>query len=193
MMDYQDEARAIYQAGLRDLRESRKLGGGHFGLSFILPFAATAVRANVYSDGLDWLDFEKLTLEERRAVELLALPLLKITDQTVPLFEDRVDYHVRLYMLWTWTKRFAGIETPSSGARVGMMGRFPSRERKPIPRKYLRREPHGFSMRSGGLRRHLHPTAIAVDIVRMVVANGLDASGYPLPPPDGMEYEVDGD
>lgn len=192
-MAFGDETRRIYEAGLRDLRESRKLGSAGFGLAFILPFAVTAVRTNAYSDKLAWLDFEQLTPEEQRAVELLALPMLKLTDQTIHLFEDRVDYHVRLYMIWTWVKRFAGVETPAPTARVGMMGRFPSRERKPIPRKYLKREPQGFSMRTGGLRRHWHPTAIAVDIVRMVVANGLDPSGDPLPPPDGMEHEVDGD
>ncbi|MEO1046953.1 MAG: hypothetical protein AAFW59_01355 [Pseudomonadota bacterium] len=183
----------LYTKGQHDLVNNRKLGGEGFGLSFILPFAASVVRYDSYSDVLDWLDLEALSREERKAIELVALPLLKSPEGRGDLYEQRVDYHVRLYMIWTWCKRFSGIDTPPKSVRRGMFGRSISRERSPIPRKYLRSEPRGISLWTGSPRRHAHPTAIAVDVVRMVVAHGLDEAGEPLPPPDGYELGVDGD
>mgnify|MGYP001796875100 CR=1 FL=1 len=183
----------LYGKGQSDLVHNRKLGGEGFGLSFILPFAASVVRFNAYSDALDWLAFEALSREERRAVELLSLPLLKSHEGGGDLYEQRVDYHVRLYMLWTWQKRFTGIEAPGRGARRGMFGRRIARERWPIPRKFLRKEPRGISLWTGSPRRHAHPTAIAVDVVRLVVTCGLDEAGEPLPPADGYELGNDGD
>ena len=188
-----NDARGLYELGLQDLRENRKLGAEGFGLSFILPFAVTAHRFGDYSDRLDWLEFAALTREENKAVDLISLPLLKGHGSAGSLYEHRLDYHLQLYMLWTWQKRFAGFEAPGPKVRRGMFGRHISRERKPIPRKYLREEPRGFNRFSGGPKRHSHPTAIALDVVAMLVRYGLDEDGEAIAPPDGYENRADGD
>ncbi|MEM1195468.1 MAG: hypothetical protein AAGH57_05145 [Pseudomonadota bacterium] len=187
------DARGLYELGTRDLKENRRLGGSEFGLSFIIPFAVTVGRSDEYSDRLEWVEWDELTSKESKAAELLALPLLKTPDGAGSLYEERVDYHVRLYMIWTWQKRFSGLEPPGPKVRRGMFGRHVARERKPIPRKYIRKEPRGLSLWSGSPRRHSHPTAIALDVVRMIATYGLDEEGEPLPPPNGYELGVDGD
>lgn len=173
----------IYQIGRTDLEQNKKLGRAEFGLSFILPFAAAVVRYQRYTDDLDWLDFDKLSPEERKAMSMLVRPLVKTKQTRVHLYEGHPEYHACLYPIWTANQQFTGQEPVPRHTRASMLQRKPSRVQDPIPRKHLRSEPRGWNLRLGRYNMNSSPMACAVALVRRVVANGLDEHGEPNPPP----------
>ena len=184
--------RRIYELGLSELRSGKKLGQSEFGLVFIIPFSISVARSGEFKDDLDWVSFEDLSPAELKSAAMLVRPLLKSPERKLDLYEGKPDYHARLYPIWSWQKRFTGQETAPPSARIGMLKRPIRKDRAPIPRKYLRQDPSGWSFR-GGYNRHYSPMACAVDLVRLVVTNGLDENGEPIDPPNGYLSGPDGD
>ncbi|MEJ1157891.1 hypothetical protein [Prosthecomicrobium sp. N25] len=161
-----DLIRTAYDLGLADLRsdalyrpgwfrpdERAPLGGPERGLNFLMPYAVAVVRSDgIPSQSHPWPDFESLSREEMKAIEIIHMCLIET--RSVILFEyldRRRAYYAHAYDLLRYASRFGGETYPR--ALLERPGTAAGRPDAPVP------------------------TASAVALVALVCEMGLDAEG----------------